>query len=183
MRDLVLRVHTRRSCYAAFIAMSSSRRGASRDSRTTDGFIRARVQLRTTQLDSSSESVAHVFDNQLWPVAMAGFERHDATGFLRWVGPRQGPARRPPPGWTAVVLSRGRWTPAATATRTTGMSFDLNIELCVRLRAMSSTIALRVRSIGQKSGPNVLEKASGAALREWYRLWGIPTPASHGHVY
>jgi hypothetical protein len=54
------------------------------------------------------------------------------------------------------------------------MSFDLNIELCVRLRAISSTIALRARSIGQKSGPSVLEKASGAALREWYWRWGIP---------
>jgi hypothetical protein len=49
------------------------------------------------------------------------------------------------------------------------MSFDLSIELCVRLRSMSSTIELRARSIGQKSGPSVLAKASVAALREWYR--------------
>lgn len=174
MRDLVLHAHMRRSFYATFIAMSSSRRGARCDPRATDGFVRARVRFRTTWLDSSSALVAPIFDNQLWPDAMARFEQHDATGYLRWVGPRQGPACCPPPGWTAVVLSRAPWTRAATATRTTGMSFDLNIELCVRLRAMSSTIALRVRSIGQKRGPSVLEKASGAALREWYRRWGIP---------
>jgi len=174
MRDLVLRVHMRRSCYAAFIAMSSSRRGASRDPRTADGFLRARVQFRTMQLDSSSESVAHIFDNQLWPDAMLRFERHDATGYLRWVGPRQGLARCTPPAWTAVGLPRATWPRSAMATRTTGMSFDLNIELCVRLRSMSSTIELRARSIGQKTGPRVLAKASGAALREWYRQWGIP---------
>jgi len=174
MRDLALRVHMRRSCYAAFIAMSSSRRGASRDPRTADGFLRARVQFRTMQLDSSSESLAHLFDNQLWPDAMLRFERHDATGYLRWVGPRQGLARWPPPGWTAVVLSRAPWTRAATATRPTGMSFDLNIELYVWRRSMSLTIELGARSIGQKSRPRVLEKASGAALREWYRQWGIP---------
>lgn len=174
MRDLVLRVHMRRSCYAAFIAMSSSRRGASRDSRTTDGFVRARVRFRTTWLDSSSALVAPLFDNQLWPDAMAPFEQHDATGYLRWVGPRQGPVRCPPPGWTAVALPRATWTRAATATRATGMSFDLNFELCVRLRSMSLTIELRARSIGQKREPSVLEKASGAALREWYRRWGIP---------
>lgn len=174
MRGLVLRVHMRRSCYAAFIAMSSPRRGASRDSRTTDSFLRARVQFRTTSFDSSSESVAHIFDNQLWPDAMVRFERHDATGYLRWVGPRQGLARWPPPGWTAVVLSCAPWPRAATATRTTGMSFGLNFELCVRLCTMSSTVELRARSIGQKTGPSVLEKASGAALREWYRLWGHP---------
>lgn len=173
MRDLVLRAHMRRSFYAAFIAMSSFRRGASRDARATDGFVRARVRLRTTRLDSSSESVAPIFDNQVWPDAMARFEQHGATGYLRWVGPRQGLARWPP-GWTAVGLPRATWARAATATMTTAMSFDLNIELCVRLRVMALTIELRARSIGHRSGPSVLEKTSGAAPRQRYRRWSIP---------
>ncbi len=173
MRELVLRAHMRRSFYAAFIAMSSSRRGASRDARATDGFVRARLRLRTTRLDSSSESVAPIFDNQLWPDAMARFEQHDATGYLRWVGPRQGLARWPPPGWTAVGLPRATWARSATATMTTGMSFDLNIELCVRLRVMALTIELRARSIGQQNNPCVSDSASGAALQQSYQRWRV----------
>jgi hypothetical protein len=173
MRDLALRAHMRRSFYAAFIAMSSSRRGASRDARVTNGFVRARVRLRTTRLDSSGESVAPIFDNQLWPDVMARFEQPDATGYLRWGGPRQGLARCPPPGWTAVGLPRATWARSATATRTTGMSFDLNIELCVRLRVMALTIELRARSIGQQSEPCVRDSATSVALRQSYRRWRV----------
>lgn len=177
MRDLALRAQMRRWFYAAFIAMRSSglgaRQAASRDATATDGFVRARVRLRATRLAPGKKSVAPIFDNQLWPAAMAGFEKHDTTGHLRWVGPRQGLARWPPPEWAAVVLPRATWTRSATATRIAGMSFDLNIELCVWLRPRSLSIEVLFRSMGQQSGPCVRDSASGAALRQSYRRWHV----------
>jgi hypothetical protein len=167
----------RRWFYAASIALSSAglgaRHAASRDATAPHGFVRARIRLHATRLDSRREPVARLFDNQLWPYAMVGFEKHHATGYLRWAGPRQCLALRPPPGGTAVVLPRATWARPAADTRTDDLSFDLTIELCVGLRSMSLTIGLRSRSIRRQSG-RVRGIGNGAALRQLVRRWLAP---------
>jgi hypothetical protein len=167
----------RRWFYAASIALSSAglgaRHAASRDATATNGFVRARIRLHATRLGSRREPVALLLDNQIWPYAMVGFEKHHATGYLRWVGPRPSPARRPPSRWTAVVLPRATWARSATDTRIDDVSFDLTIELDVGLRSMSLTIELLFRSIRQQSG-RVGDIGNGAALRQLYRRWLAP---------
>lgn len=155
MRHLALRTHMRRWFSAASIALSSVRLGArhaaSRDATAIHGFVRARLRLHATRLDARREPVAPRFDNQRWPYAMGMFEKHSATGHLRWVGPRQGSTHWPPPGWTAVALPCPTWARPATDTKTDDVSFDLTIELCVGLRSMALTIELLSRSIRQQS--------------------------------
>lgn len=177
MRHLALRTHMRRWFYAASIALSSSglgaRDAASCDATATDGFVHARLRVRAIRLGPHRESVAPIFDNQLWPYAMGRFEKHHATGYLRWVGPRPCPARRPPSGWTAVVLPRATWARPATDTRTDDVSFDLTIELHVGPRSMSLTIELLARSIRRQSR-RVRDIGNGAVLRQLYRRWLVP---------
>jgi hypothetical protein len=177
MRHLALRAHMRRWFYAASIALSSAglgaRHAASRDATATNGFVRARLRLHATRLDSHCEQVALFLDNQLWPYAMVGFEKHHATGHLRWVGPRRGSTHWPPPWWTAVALPRATWARSATDTRIDDVSFDLTVELCVGLRSMSLTIELRSRSIRRQSR-RVRGSGHGAALRQLYRRWLAP---------
>jgi hypothetical protein len=174
MRHLVHRAQMRRWFYAASIALSSSGLGAhhaaSRDATTTNMFVRARIRRDATRLDPRGEPVAPIFDNQLRPDARGEFEKHYATGYLRWVGPRPSPARRPPPGWTAVVLPRATWARSATDARADDVSFDLTIELCVGRRSMSLTIELLFRSMGRPS-ERVRDIGTGAALRQLYRRW------------
>jgi hypothetical protein len=167
MRHLALCAHMRRWFYAASIAVSSAglgaRHAASRDATASHEFVRARIRLHATRLDSHREPVALLFDNQLWPHAMVGFEKHHATGYLRWAGPRQGSTHWPRPTWARP----------ATDTRTDDVSFDLTIELCVGLRSMSLTIELRSRSIRRQS-ERVRDIGNGAALRQLSRRWLAP---------
>jgi hypothetical protein len=174
MRYLALRAQMRRWFYAASTALSSAgldaRYAASRNATATIGFVRARIRIHATRLDARREPVALLLDNQLWPYAMVGFEKHHATGSLRWVGPRQGSTHWPPPGWPAGALPRPTWARPATDTTTDDVSFDLTIELCVGLRAMTLTIELRSKSIRRQSG-RVRDIGNGAALRQFYRRW------------
>lgn len=177
MRYLALRAHMRHWFYTASIAMSSAelgaRHAASRDATATDGLVRAWLRLHATRLTPRRESVAPLFDNQLWlwPSAKGRFEKHHATGFLRWADSRR--PHRPPPEWTAVDLSRTTWARPVTDTRTDDVSFDLTIELCVGPRSMSLTIELLSRSIRRQNG-RVRDIGNGAALRQLFRRWLAP---------
>lgn len=173
MTDLALRVQMRRWCYAASIALSSAvlgvRYAVSCDATATHGVLRARSRLHATRLDPHWAPVALLFDNQRWPCTKVVFEKHHATGDLRWVGPRPGSTPWPPP-WTGVGLLRATWARPATGTGTDDVSFDLTIALCVGPRAMSLTIELRSRSIRRQRG-RVLDIGTGAALRPLVRRW------------
>jgi hypothetical protein len=174
MRHLALRAHMRRWSYAASIALRSAGLGARcaarRDATATHGFVHARIRIQATRRDARGAPVALLFDNQRWPYVMVGFEKHHATGYLCWVGPRPDSTHWLPPEWTAGALSRATWARPAMDKRTGDMSFDLTIELCVGLRSMTLTIELRSRSIHRQTG-RVREIGNGGVLRQLYRRW------------
>lgn len=174
MSYLALRAQMRHWVSAASITLSSvgfgARHAASRDATATNGSIRVRLRRHATRLNVRHEPVALLFDNQRWPYTMVGLEQHHAAGPLCWAGPRHCLARRPSPGWTAVVLPCAMRARSATDTRTNDVSFDLTIELSVVLRSMSLTIEVRARSIRRQSA-HVDDLGNGAALRQLARRW------------
>jgi hypothetical protein len=167
----------RRWFSAAYIAIHSAELGvhhtAIRCAMGAGGLVHAKLWGRVTKLDPCREPVALTLDNQL-PYAPCVFEKDHHTGYLRWVGPRQGHVYKSQP-MAAAALARTT-QPHAQARPTTdagiaGLRLDLTVDIRVGIRSAYLTVEVLTRSARRQDGQRMRGIGDAAALRQLYRRW------------
>lgn len=177
MMDAAQRAPIRRWFYAVCLAMSSVElhvhHTAIRDAMGAGGFVRARIRIRATRLDSCREPVAPIFDNQLRPCTMWPSDKRRDTGYLRLVVRRLGYVRTTQPMRATAVLPPttrpGEPAPPAVDAKTTGLCFDMTAEMRVGFGSVYLTAGVLARSARRRRGQHLRGIGGGAALWRLYR--------------